>query len=72
MPIPRAPVVADIQKLEDVAAAFRREADCTETDPFDVALVAGVVSLADRLRAESVDLEALRGRMVRLARQTRR
>ena len=72
MPISRAMAAAETKKRKDLAAAVRHEADGTETDPFDRALVAGVVGLAERLQAESADLEALRSRMVRLARQTRR
>ena len=72
MPIPRASAAAVTKKLKDLAAAVRHEADGTETDPFDHVLVAGVVGLAERLQAESADLEALRSRMVRLARQTAR
>lgn len=72
MPIPRTPAAAETKKLKDLAAAVQHEADGTETDPFDRALVAGVVGLAERLEAESADVKALRGRMVRLARQTSR
>ena len=72
MPISRASPAAETKKLKGIAAAIRHEADGTETDPFDHALVAGVVGLAERLQAESADLEALRSRMVRLARQTPR
>ena len=67
--MPRAPAAAVTKKLKDLAAAVRHKADGTETDPFDSALVASVVGLAERLHAESANLEALRSRLVR---QTRR
>ena len=72
MPTSRARAAAETKKLKDLAAAVQHRANGTETDPFDRALVAGVVGLAERLQAESADLEALRSRMVRLARQTAR
>lgn len=59
-------------KLNAFLAAVRREAEGAETDPFDDAMIAAVVGLAETMRAESVELAALRERMVRLARQVPR
>ncbi len=68
----RNPAAAHAPKFDDLAAAVRREAESAEAEPFDDARMADVVSIADALRAESTELEVLRGRMVRLARQVPR
>ncbi len=69
---PRTPTSVQVPKLDGLAAADRHEAQGAEADPFDDAMVAGVVGLAETMQAESVELVALRGLMVRLARQVPR
>ncbi len=56
-------------KLDDLMIALRCEPEGVEADPFDDATMASVVSLAEAIQAENAELETLRGRMVRLARQ---
>ena len=72
MMIPRTPASVQVPKIDGLAAAVRHEAQDAEADPFDDAMVAGVAGLAETMRAESVELVALRGLMVRLARQVPR
>ncbi len=72
MMIPKAPVVVQLPKLEGLAATVKREVEGAEADPFDDAMMAGVLGLTEAMRAESTELEVLRGRMVRLARQVPR
>ena len=69
MLIPSNPTRDAASKFDDFVTAVRREAEGVEADPFDDAMTAVVVGLVEVTRAESVELEAVRGRMVRLARQ---
>ena len=49
-------------KLDDVVVTLRREADAAEADPFDEAMVAAVVGLADALKAEADALAEIEAR----------
>ncbi len=55
-------------RLNELQVAVRREAVGTEADPFDAAMVAAVVGLADAMKAEA---DAFAEIEVRLARITR-
>ncbi|MGI3902343.1 MAG: hypothetical protein ACRYGP_02795 [Janthinobacterium lividum] len=55
-------------RLDELTAALRRETETADADPFDDALVAAVVGAADAMKAEGAAMEAVRKRIVRLAR----
>ena len=56
-------------KLDNLAAAVRREDEGTEADPFDDAMVAAVVGLAEAMKAETDALADAEARVGRLARK---
>ena len=56
-------------KLDDVAAAVRRDAEGAEADPFDDAMVAAVLGAAEAMKAEVDALSALEERLGQLARK---
>ena len=56
-------------RLDDVVVTLRREADAAEADPFDEAMIAAVLGLAEAMQTEA---DALAELEVRLARITRR
>ncbi len=57
-------------RLDELQAAVRREADAAEADPFDEAMVAAVLGVADVMKAEAdalAEIEARMGKMERRA-----
>lgn len=56
-------------KLDEAVAAVRREAEGTEGDPFDEAIVAAVAGLAEELKAEAGALAEIEARLARAARK---
>ncbi len=55
-------------RLDSVAAAVRHETEGAEADPFDNAMVAAVLGLAEALKAEAgalAELEARSGKLMR-------
>ncbi len=68
---PRKPIraAAHRAKLDELQAAIRREADAAEADPFDEAMVAAVVGLADALKAEADALAEIEARLGKLERR---
>ena len=61
--------VATWKRLAHLTAAVRREAEGAEGDPFDEAMVAAVVGLAEALIAEADALTELEARLGKLARR---
>ncbi len=56
-------------RLGDLQVAVRREAESAEADPFDEAMVAAVIGLADALKAEADALAEMEARLRMLARR---
>ena len=56
-------------RLDDIAAAVRREAQGAEADPFDDAMVAAVLGAAEAMKAEVDVLSAVEDRFGKLARK---
>ncbi len=56
-------------KLDDLQVAIRREANGAEADPFDEAMIAAVLGVAEMMKAESVTLAAVEVRQGKLARR---
>ncbi len=56
-------------KLGELQAAVHRERNAAEADPFDEAMVAAVVGLADAMKAEADALAEIDGRLGRMARR---
>ena len=57
-------------QLGDLQVAVRREANGAEADPFDEAMIAAVLGVAEMMKAETValaDLEAQFGKLARNA-----
>ena len=57
-------------KLDELQAAVRREAAGTEADPFDEAMMAAVLGLAEAMETEAdalAEIEARLGKLVRRA-----
>ena len=57
-------------RLGDLQVALRHEADGAEADPFDEAMIAAVLGVAEMMKAETValaDLEAQFGKLARNA-----
>ena len=57
-------------RLNELQAAVRREADGAEADPFDEAMIAAVLGVAEAMKAQAAalaDLEAQFGRLARNA-----
>ena len=74
---PRKPIAAAAHrtKLDKVQVAVRREAAGTEADPFDEAMVAAVLGVAETMKAEAValaDVETQLGKLGRSATATGR
>ncbi len=71
MPKPRKTIDAGATraKLDDLVDAVRREAEGAENDPFDDAMLAAVVGIAEALKAEADALAELEARLGRLARR---
>ncbi len=68
---PRKTIDADATraKLDDLAQSVRREADAADADPFDEAMVAAVIGIAEAMKAEAGALADLDARLGRLARR---
>ncbi len=56
-------------RLDDVLAAVQREAEGAEADPFDDAMIAAVVELAEAMLAEADALAEIEGQVGKLARR---
>ena len=56
-------------KVDDVVAALKREALASDHDPFDDAMVAAVVGVAEAMKAETDALAHAEARIGRLARK---
>ncbi len=56
--------------LDEMQAAVRREAAGTEADPFDEAMVAAVLGVAEAMKAEADALAEIEKRICTLARRT--
>ena len=56
-------------KLDDLAQTVQREADAADADPFDEAMVASVIGIAEAMKAEAGTLAELEARHGRLARR---
>ncbi len=68
---PRKTIDADATraKLDDLAQSVRRGADAADADPFDEAMVAAVIGIAEAMKAEAGALAELEARLGRLARR---
>ena len=56
-------------RLGDMQVAVRREADGAEADPFDEAMIAAVLGVAEMMKAEADALAAVAVRQGKLARR---
>ena len=56
-------------RLDEIGAAVRREAESAEADPFDEAMVAAVLGVAETLKAEAAALSAVEDRLGKLVRK---
>lgn len=56
-------------RLDDVVAVVRREAEGAEADPFDEAMIAAAVGLAQVMKAEADALVETEGQVGKLARR---
>ena len=56
--------------LDEIGAAVRREAESAEADPFDEAMVAGVLGTIEAMKAEAAALNKLEDRLGKLVRKT--
>ena len=67
---PRKPIgtAAHRAKLDEVQMAVRREAEGTEADPFDDAMLAAVIGVAEAMEMEAVALADLETQLGKLAR----
>ena len=59
-------------KLDDLVKTLRREALASDPDPFDEAMVAAVVGLAEALKSEADALAKVEAVIGKLARSRRR
>ncbi len=71
--MPRSRTIVDAAdtsaRLDRLAAAVKSEADGAESDPFDDAMVAAVVGIAEAMQADGTALAELEARLGRLARR---
>ena len=58
-------------RLDGLTSAVRREVESAEADPFDDAMVAAVVGLAEGLKGEAGALAELEARLGKLARRAK-
>ena len=63
----RLDVASELLHLDGLMASLRNETEKADADPFDDALVAAVVGVADAMKAEGAALEAARKRINSLA-----
>ncbi len=71
MPRPRKTIDAGATraKLDGFVGAVRREAEGAESDPFDDAMLAAVVGIAEAMKAEAGALAEVEARLGKLARR---
>lgn len=60
-------VASELLRLDSLMASVRKESTNADADPFDDAIVAAVVEVADAIKAEGTALDAARKRIIRMA-----
>ena len=57
-------------RLDEIGAAVRREAESAEADPFDEAMVAAVLGVAEAMKGEAAALSEVEDHLGKLVRKS--